>query len=48
MGALDIYINNGNAAVLAVSSGNDLLITSNFREDKSKVLEATKSDKKSN
>ena len=40
MGAIEEYAENGEAAVLAVQSGNDVIITSDFKNQKQQVLNA--------
>lgn len=43
MEAIKTYTENGNAATQAVLAGNDMIITSNFKEQKQEVLNAVKS-----
>ena len=40
MKAIDKYAKNGDSAVMAVNSGNDVIITSDFKEQKQQVLNA--------
>ena len=42
MGAVKNYVNDGKAATLAIKAGNDLIITSDFVNMYSEVLEAVK------
>lgn len=45
MGAIKEYTDNGSAAVLAVLAGNDLIITSDFEQQKQEVLQAVQDGK---
>lgn len=40
MGAVNSYVSDGSAAVLAINAGNDMIITSNFEEMYNIVLDA--------
>ncbi len=43
MGAVKSYVTNGEAAVQAVLAGNDMIISSNFKDQSQEVLNAVKS-----
>lgn len=45
MDAVKSYVENGEAAVQAVLAGNDVIISSNFKEEKQQVLNAIKQGK---
>lgn len=40
MDAVKAYVENGEAAVQAVLAGNDMIISSNFKEQKQEILNA--------
>ena len=43
MDAVKSYVENGEAATLAIQAGNDMIITSNFEEMYQEVLQSAKS-----
>ena len=45
MDAVKSYVENGEAAVQAVLAGNDMIISSNFAEQKQEILNAIKNKK---
>lgn len=45
MDAVKTYVTNGNAAVQAVLAGNDMIISSHFKEQKQEILSAVKQGK---